>query len=89
MFLDSRLPEDRAFFRINACRKPVDEHIERVCIQIAGIERSREAVIIGNKKTGFINPRPILSHKVLLLDPVFKSAGKMTEMQLSGRTHPA
>ncbi len=81
MLLDLRLPEYRASFGIDAGRKPVDDHVDRVLVQLPRVDVRRQRMIIGDEVK--------IIKFILECDPVFERTHKMSQVELSGRTHPA
>jgi hypothetical protein len=49
VFLDSRLPEYRTFYRVDSGGKPIDDHVNRMLVQAAGVDIRRKSMVIGNE----------------------------------------
>jgi hypothetical protein len=72
VFLDSRLPEYRTFYRVDSGGKPIDDHVNRMLVQAAGVDIRRKSMVIGNEMK--------IVKFILERDPILQRPNEMTQV---------
>jgi hypothetical protein len=83
------LSEHRAFFGIDAAGEPIENHLDRVLIELRRIEIGGKRVIVGDEMKILVCLCAVGQAFILKLNPIFQRADVMSQMQFSRRAHAA
>ena len=82
VLLHVRLHKDGAFFRIEACRQKIQNHLQRIVCQPRGV------VIISGKRVPVRHKEKTIM-RILQAHPVLQCTHVVSEVQLAGGAHSA